>query len=113
MEIHLHEETGFSTLRITGDVDASSSIHLDSMIASMIQQGKYRIHADMSGVNYISSAGMGVFISFMDELKASGGAFVLSGLQAPVKEVFELLGLHQIIPMVSTAEEAAQMFQHT
>jgi anti-sigma B factor antagonist len=72
--------------------------------------GIYNFHIDCAGLRYISSAGLGVFISFMDSLTANGGKFVFSEMAENVFKVFQLLGLEQLMTIVATREEAAQKF---
>lgn len=111
MEIKELQQEGFVTLIPVGDLDANSSIAMDEKIQEQIDQQKYNIHIDCSGLEYISSAGLGVFISHMDELTEVGGRFVFSGMSENVRKVFQLLGLEQLMTIVDTPSQAAAAFQ--
>ncbi|MEM7039166.1 MAG: STAS domain-containing protein [Bacteroidota bacterium] len=106
MEIKVTQHEGYSTLAPAGDLDANSSLEMDSYIQESIDKGIYNIHVDCSGLQYISSAGLGVFISFMEELGANGGKFVFSDMSENVYKVFQLLGLEALMTIVRTNEEA-------
>lgn len=93
-----------------GDLDANSSIHLDEKISDLIEQGKTRIHVDFREVKYVSSAGWGVFISYLEELKAKEGKLILSHMVESVKDVYDLLGLDQLIANVNTDEDVDNFF---
>jgi anti-sigma B factor antagonist len=110
MEIKETIKDGFTTLGPIGDLDANSSIELDEHIRKMVEEGNVDIHIDGSGLNYISSAGLGVFISYLDEIKAQGGKMIFSNLSDNVFDVFELLGLNQIVTIVKEGEEVAPLF---
>ncbi len=104
MEIKQTSEDKYITLQPKGELDANSSVHLDEVIQKLIENDQVNIHVNFQDVEYISSAGMGVFISYIDEIKHKGGKIILSQLSENVKDVFELLGLNQIIPIVDQAE---------
>ena len=76
----------------------------------MIPEGKVNVHIDCSDLTYISSAGLGVFISYLDDIQQLKGQFVFSDMRESVRDVFELLGLTTLVPIVNTHTEAANLF---
>ncbi len=98
------QETHFA-IAVIGEVDASSSIHLDNALQKALKLDK-SIVVDLSNLEYISSAGLGVFISYIEEIKNKGISMVLYGLKTEVTQVFEILGLHNLIAIEETKEEA-------
>ena len=95
-------------ITIDGDVDASSSIKLDEAISEAIQDGQQQILIDCVNLNYISSAGLGVFMSYIEELKAKNIRMVLFGLSDKVENVFKVLGLDQLLSIEETKDQAKQ-----
>ena len=95
-------------ISIDGDVDASSSIKLDEAINKAIQEGQQQILIDCVNLNYISSAGLGVFMSYIEELKAKNIRMVLFGLSEKVENVFKVLGLDQLLSIMETKDQAKQ-----
>lgn len=110
MEIQENKHEAYITLKPVGDLDANSSIQMDEKIQEQIDQEIYCLHIDCSGLQYISSAGLGVFISFFDELIELGGKFVFSDMSDNVRKVFQLLGLEQLVTIVGTATEVEEAF---
>jgi anti-sigma B factor antagonist len=109
MQIQEHKSAKYITLTPTGDLDANSSMQMDEKIQEGIDGDIYQFHIDCAGLRYISSAGLGVFISFMEVLTAHGGRFVFSGMAENVFKVFQLLGLEQLMTIVATREEADKL----
>lgn len=109
MQIQEHKNAKFITLIPDGDLDANSSMQMDEKIQEGIDRDIYKFHIDCAGLRYISSAGLGVFISFMEVLTANGGRFVFSGMAENVYKVFQLLGLEQLMTIVKTKEEAENL----
>lgn len=110
MEIKELAHDKYISLIPVGDLDANSSIHLDEKIRDLIDNQKVNIHVDCSQIPFMSSAGLGVFISYLDELKAEGGQLVVSHLAENVKDVFDLLGLNQLVPIAQDADEVNTYF---
>jgi anti-anti-sigma factor len=52
---------------------------------------------DCAGLDYVSSAGLRVFLLVSREAKRAGVALVICSLKPPVKEVFDVSGFSQII----------------
>ena len=108
MEIKESRHEGYVTLQPSGELDANSSILMDEKIQEFIDQEMYRLHIDCSQLQYISSAGLGVFISFLDEINERGGKFVFSNMSDNVRKVFDLLGLEALVTIVPTESQVAE-----
>lgn len=104
VEIKTKSEKDYFLIEVSGEVDASSSIELDDAIKEALKKNQH-ILIDLENLEYISSAGLGVFISHLEELKEKQSKMILFGLKPKVKEVFEILGLQHIIKMVETKSE--------
>ena len=103
--IQTNKEDNFYIIKVSGEVDASSSIHLDNKIGEVIKSEK-KILVDCNDLQYISSAGLGVFMSYIHEMEEGEIKMVLYGLGNNVKNVFHILGLDQLINVVETKEDA-------
>ena len=104
VDIKTVKENDICKILVVGEVDASSSIELDNAIKAAFENEK-KIMVDLSGLEYISSAGLGVFVSHLEDIRGGIG-LVLFGLNESVLQVFELLGLPQLLTIVSNEEEA-------
>jgi len=102
---------GICVLSLAGFLDAHTFEQLDEAISSYFDEEKFKIVADLAGVEYISSAGAGVFIGSLTTAQESGGNIVLVNPTPNVREVFDLLGLSTIFNIVNTVEEAAGYFE--
>lgn len=110
MDIKEKDNETYFTLIPVGDLDANSSMEMDEKIREVLAKGQPRIHIDCGELTYISSAGLGVFISFMEELRDLEGKFVFSDMPANISKVFELLGLHQIMQIVESRNQVSEAF---
>lgn len=100
------QEGNYDLITIVGEVDASSSIELDNAISEAIKSGKKAFLVDCSSLEYISSAGLGVFMSYIEDFKKNNIHIVLFGMNEKVRNVFEILGLDQLLTIRGEKEEA-------
>ena len=105
IESDIDVNEGCYELRIGGEVDASSSIHLETALKEAMSESK-RILVDLTELDYISSAGLGVFMSILQDLENEKIDLVIYGMQQKVMEVFDILGLNQLINIKKDKEEA-------
>ncbi len=106
LQLERIKEGNKEILSLIGEVDASNSVLLDQSIQEILQQGTTCLLIDGSQLGYISSAGLGVFMSYLDDFSEQGIRFAIFGLNEQVSEVFKILGLDrliQIVPDKSTA----------
>jgi anti-sigma B factor antagonist len=106
INITKESEDNIHIIKVEGDVDAASSIYLDKAISDALSRGQKRILIDCNQLDYISSAGLGVFMSYIQDFESSDSRFVLFGLSDRVAGVFEILGLDQLLTIVNSKEEA-------
>ncbi len=105
MQIIEKQTNNYISLFPQGDLDANSSVFLDEKIRSLLESENYKIHISGKEVPYISSAGLGVLISHMDEVASHQGKFVISDLNESVSDVFEILGLDQLEHLIVVGSE--------
>ncbi|WP_143962581.1 STAS domain-containing protein [Litoribacter populi] len=109
LQIDKIQENDHTILILSGEVDASNSVDLDNALQAIMEPNK-KILLDGSKLQYISSAGLGVFMSYLEEFEAQTIKFVIFGLNQKVYNVFHILGLDQLITIQTTKEKALQEF---
>jgi anti-sigma B factor antagonist len=106
MEVYQSKEDDYITLTIDGELDASSCIVLDESIQQVVNENETRILVDCKQLSYISSAGLGVFMSYLQEFGQKDIRMILFNMNPQVKEVFRILGLDNLMKIVATKEDA-------
>jgi anti-sigma B factor antagonist len=97
-------------VRVAGYLDAHTFEELEEAINDLFGKKQYRIVVDLSKVEYISSAGAGVFIGALSEAQEHDGNIILMNPTNNVREVFDLLGLTQIFQVVDDQNTALAAF---
>ena len=104
------QNRGVSILRVSGYVDTTTSPDLERRLQALLREKRYHVVVDLARVEYISSAGWGIFISEIREIREHGGDLKLAGMAPDVREVFDLLEFENILQSYSDAELAVASF---
>jgi anti-sigma B factor antagonist len=76
-------------------------------IPQMRQESARRVILDMSGVNFLDSAGVGALVSLFVSRRNQGKTFALAALTPQATAVVTVAGLQKLLPVFKTVEEAS------
>ena len=100
-----------SIVRVDGVVDTITASELENVVEKLINQGRFKIIVDLGGVEYISSAGWGIFVSKIQEIRDNSGDLKLVNMIPNVSEIYELLEFEHIIQAFDTLEQGKKAFK--
>lgn len=106
------EEEGTSTIELEGVLDSYTSSKLSDQIKLLFEQENLRIILDFGKVEYMSSAGIGAIIDYLEEIRKSGGNVVLMAVNDKITKVLQICGADKIIKIYSNSEEAKNSFKN-
>ncbi|MEW6027228.1 MAG: STAS domain-containing protein [Planctomycetota bacterium] len=86
---------GSAAISLNGMADAYSYGQLEQTFNNLINQRIYNFVVDLSNVDYLSSAGAGIFIGTLGIVQENKGSIKLIDPRPKVRETFNLLGLSQ------------------
>jgi anti-sigma B factor antagonist len=98
--------------RIRGYVDTSTAPELQRQLTNEIQEGLSQFVIDLGAVQYVSSAGWGVFVGEIRNLRERGGDLKLTQMPPEVFEVFDMLEFNRILTCYDSLEEAVDDFDY-
>ncbi len=101
-------EDDFAVIKLDGAVDAHTAPQFEEAVQKVIDDGQNNIVVDCEKLSYISSAGLGVFMGFVEEVREADGDIKICGLSEKVKQPFEILGFESLFhfcPDVASAKE--------
>lgn len=103
-------QNNIAIITLDGFVDAHTAPQFEAAIQTELDANNVRIVVDCSKLNYISSAGLGVFMSFIEEVRDLNGDIKISGLVPKVRHTFEILGFHDLFEMSEDLNSALASF---
>ena len=106
MEITEERRGDILILRIIGKLDSSTSKDLEEKILSIIASSQGKLVIDLSQLDYVSSAGLRVFLLAAKRMDGAKGKMILCSLKDAVKQVFDIAGFSSLLNLTASTEEA-------
>lgn len=94
-------------LRLTGEIDLSTSRELRARLQHHAKAKCPALVLDFSEVRYIDSSGLATIVEYVQHARAFDGRIALAQVSDRVRTIFELVRLHEFIPIHPTVAEAA------
>lgn len=101
---------GVSVVNLSGFLDAHTATILENAFASLINEGKFNIVVNFKNLIYISSAGLGVFMAYIENIRENKGDIKLAEMTEKVFNIFDLLGFPLLYQIFESQEEAIKKF---
>ena len=106
MEIDVQVEGKALVARICGRVDTVSAPAFEKGLVEALGREEKLLVFDLAGLEYISSAGLRVFLTAAKKQKAKGGDIRLAATQGSVKKVFQISGFFTLFKHFDTRDDA-------
>ncbi len=97
MEIVKQKDGGKLTVQVKGRVDTLTSPQLAAELQDL--SGVESLVLDLSGVPYMSSAGLRCLLMSQKAMMKAGGDMVIVGAIPAVREVFDITGFSDILTL--------------
>lgn len=107
----LRDESSIKCISMKGRIDSLSAAGIQKVFEDLILAGHRRLLVDMASVNYVSSAGLRVFISAQKELKKVQGEIILSEVAEQVFEIFRMSGFTQFFRIITGPDEIKELLR--
>jgi anti-sigma B factor antagonist len=106
----IKEKGEVSIINLKGYLDAHTAPILENNFVDLIDKSRFKIVVDFKDLAYISSAGLGVFMAFIEKVRDSRGDIKLAGMSDKVYNIFDLLGFPLLYEIFGSEEEAITKF---
>ncbi len=113
MEAKVVEKDNVAIFIFSGRMDTRGAVEAGDAFQNHVRDGLFCAVFDMSGVSYLSSAGVRIFLSAHQELRGRGGNLVLSGPAPYAMDVLKLTGLLEFIPVFDDRADALAFCRKT
>ena len=102
----IKDQGNINVVYLKGFLDAHTAPSLENTFSGLVDKGKYQIVANFKDLVYISSAGLGVFMAFIEKIRENNGDIKLTSMSDKVFNIFDLLGFPLLYDIFKTEEEA-------
>ena len=111
MEIRCRPDEVMPTVLVVtleGFFDQNGSSEMWEVVVSRLGRDLISVIIDLSGVNLVTSAGVGVLVRLLHRVQVLGGSIALTGAGERVRQVIEVVHLRDILKLSGSLEEARQ-----
>jgi anti-sigma B factor antagonist len=96
---------------VTGDLDLWNAPALEQRLSDCLERGDCWIVVDLTRASFIDSSGLGALTSSMRRVERKGGRLVVVNTSEQMLRVFELTGLHRVLSVVTSQEQARALIE--
>lgn len=110
MDITVAERRGVTIIAVVGAIDASNVETLSTVLTALVKEGKTRLVADASQLEYMNSSGLRVLVQTLKDARRKNGDFRLANAQSNFKRVLEITGFTSTFKVYPDVEAAVASF---
>ncbi len=94
-----------------GHLDAHNVERFEKEVLKQLGNDVVNLVINCKELNYISSAGMGIIMGYLDEIREKGGDIKLCAVDERVYEIFDLVGFTEIYDFLDSEEKAVAKYK--
>ena len=110
METDVRHENKITTVAVKGSVDALTAAELTETINKEIKDGQANLVVDLSGLAFMSSAGLRSLLGAVKETRSRGGDLRIVSTNPGIDKVLKMSGFHNIAKVFTSQADAAASF---
>lgn len=100
-----------SVVYLKGYLDAHTAPEFEGALQTLVDEERIRIIVNLRELSYISSAGLGVFMGFIEDLRSKEGDIKIAEPTDKVFRVFDLLGFPVLYEIFQDEAEAIDKYR--
>lgn len=108
--VNLRGVENVSIIDVKGYLDAHTAPELENVFNKLLNEKKFKVVVNFNDLNYISSAGLGVFMAYIETMRQNNGDIKFSNLKENVYNIFDLLGFPILYEFYKDEQEAIKKF---
>ncbi len=109
-KIGQRQRDSVNVIELKGYLDAHTAPRLEEALQGLVDSRRFNIIVNCRDLSYISSAGLGVFMAFIEDVRKNKGDIKLTNMSPKVYNVFDLLGFPLLYEILSDEQEAVKRF---
>lgn len=106
LTISRSQQGGVVIFKVDGRVDSDGAHEVEEHLKEAIDNDHYHIIVDLSKTNYLNSAGLRVFAGTLTQCQAHNGDLKLSGPNAKIMRILQIIGFDMFFNIYDTVEDA-------
>jgi anti-sigma B factor antagonist len=97
-------------LKLKGRIDSSNVSEFEEAMNALQQQGRHNLVLEMSGLDYMSSAGLRAMVAALKTARGKGGNVVVAQPTERMVDTLKLVGFQTLFPHYDNVLKAVDSF---
>lgn len=110
MRTEVRHENGIAVVTVSGSVDALTAADLAGVIVAQIAEGHVNLIVDLTGLEFMSSAGLRTLLGAVKETRSNGGDLRIASTNPGIDKVLKMSGFHNIAKVFTSSADALSSF---
>jgi anti-sigma B factor antagonist len=110
MEHKTRQDGNVTVVELTGEIDVSCAPQLKDLLQGLIDEGKNQLLIDLTGVPFMDSTGLGIFINALKRSRQANGEIKLVNPQEGLRKVFSITQTDKVFSIFDSVDEALGSF---
>lgn len=106
MQITTEEHKSALIIHLEGHLSHVSVADVEHFFDKWIAKGRLNFIMDMAALQYVNSAGLRCLLTMANKINGLNGKLLLCGMQAEVKQIFDVSGFTTLFSIHDTAASA-------
>ncbi len=106
-----HRLSEVNVVRCSGDLNATEMVQMKNRFSRLVNQKRKFLLLDLKAAGHADLAGLGILVDRIRKIRSLKGDIRLFNIRPEVSQIFQMVGLNQIIGMYSSEEEARRSFR--
>lgn len=108
--VNLRGVGSVSVIDVKGYLDAHTAPELENIFNKLLEERQFKVVVNFNELKYISSAGLGVFMAYVETMRENKGDIKFSNMKDNVYNIFDLLGFPILYEFYKEEKEAVHKF---
>lgn len=109
--MELRSDGDVQIITVLPRVDANNAKEMEAKLQEVMNSGGKKILCSFAANDYVSSAGLRVFLAALKAMNKAGGRIALCSLKPYVQEVFDMAGFSQLFSIYGSEAEAVEQLR--
>ncbi|MEI0476488.1 STAS domain-containing protein [Brachyspira pulli] len=110
MSLNIEDKGTVKVVSLVGKLDVNLSVSIEAELEQLVESGSHYLILELSGIEYLSSSGIRVFISIMRKIKDKNGRLVLACVPDIIKKILKTVELEDLFEVYDSVDDAVASF---
>lgn len=110
MSLKIEDMGKAKVVSLQGKMDVGLSMTVETELEELVDSGTINLILEISGIEYLSSSGIRVFIAIMRKVKEKNGKIVLAQVPDTIKKILKTVDLEDLFEVYDSVGKALESF---